>query len=134
MFGVVTHREEEDIAGEELIRWHRLRCGKSEEIHAVMKDDLAGGRLPSGKLGAHAAWWGIMVLALNLHSAFKPLALGGDWVHRRMKAVRFGLLHVAARVVVRARQLFVRAQARPALETMLAARQRILALASAPSG
>jgi hypothetical protein len=132
LFGVVTNRL--DLSGEELIRWHRQRCGKSEEIHAVMKDDLAGGRLPSGKFGPNAAWWGIMILALNLHSAIKQLALGGDWVRRRMKAVRFGLLNVAARVVIHARQVFVRLQAGSALDTMLAARQRILALARPPTG
>lgn len=132
LFGVVTNRME--LSGEELIRWHRQRCGKSEEVHAVMKDDLAGGRLPSGKFGGNAAWWGIMILALNLHSAFKQLALGTDWVHRRMKAVRFGLINIAARVVVHARQLLVRLQPGSALDTMLAARQRLLALASVPSG
>lgn len=132
LFGVVTNRW--DVAGEELIQWHRQRCGKSEEIHAVMKDDLAGGRLPSGKFGGNAAWWGIMILALNLHSAFKQLALRGDWVRRRMKAVRFGLLHIAGRVVAHARQLWVRIQPGEPLETMLAARQRLLALAGAPAG
>lgn len=132
LFGVVTNRLE--VSGEELIRWHRERCGKSEEVHAVMKDDLAGGRLPSGNFGANAAWWGIMILALNLHSALKQLALGGDWVRRRMKAVRFGLLHIAGRVIVHARQLCVRLQASAAFDTLLAARQRILALAGAPAG
>jgi hypothetical protein len=130
LFGVVTNRTE--LPGEEVIRWHRERCGKSEEIHAVMKDDLAGGRLPSGKFGGNAAWWGIMILALNLHSAFKQLALGGDWVRRRMKAVRFGLLNIAGRVVIHARQLVVKIQASEALDAILAARQRILALASGP--
>ena len=132
LFGVVTNRME--LSGEELIGWHRQRCGKREEVHAVMKDDLAGGRLPSGKFGGNAAWWGIMILALNLHSAFKQLALGGDWVRRRMKAVRFGLLHMAARVVVHARQVSVRLQPGRALDTMLAARRRLLALARAPTG
>jgi hypothetical protein len=33
-----------------------------------MKEDLAGGRLPSSRFGANAAWWGIMVLAFNLNS------------------------------------------------------------------
>ena len=132
LFGVVTNRL--NISGEELIRWHRERCGKSEEVHAVMKEDLAGGRLPSGKFGGNAAWWGIMILALNLHSAFKQLALGGDWVRRRMKAIRFGLLNVAARVVVHARQLSIRLQPGRALDTMLAARRRLLALARAPTG
>src|SRR5208337_3956162 len=50
LFGLVTNRA---LAGDELIRWQRERCGKSEEAHAVMKDDLAGGRLPSGLFGAN---------------------------------------------------------------------------------
>jgi hypothetical protein len=132
LFGVVTNRLE--MPGEELIGWHRERCGKSEEVHAVMKDDLAGGRLPSGKFGGNAAWWGIMILALNLHSAFKQLALGGDWVRRRMKAVRFGLLNMAGRVVAHARQILVRIPPGGALDTMLAARQRILGLVATPTG
>ena len=40
-------------------------CGKGEEVHGVLKDDLAGGRLPSGLFGANAAWWAIAVLAFN---------------------------------------------------------------------
>ena len=49
LFGLVTNRT---LPGDEVIRWQRERCGKSEEAHAVMKDDLAGGRLPSGLFGA----------------------------------------------------------------------------------
>ena len=45
LFGVVTNRT---LPGDDVIRWQRERCGKSEEAHAAMKDDLAGGRLPSG--------------------------------------------------------------------------------------
>ena len=37
----------------------------------MMKDDLAGGRLPSGLFGANAAWWAIMVLAHNLNALMK---------------------------------------------------------------
>ncbi|MEW6419484.1 MAG: hypothetical protein AB1480_15450 [Nitrospirota bacterium] len=37
------------------------RCGKSEEAHAAMKNDLAGGQFPSGDFGENAAWWWIMV-------------------------------------------------------------------------
>src|SRR5271166_3241799 len=76
LFGVVTNRT---LPGDALIRWQRERCGKSEEAHAVMKDDLAGGRLPSGLFGANAAWWAIMVLAHNLNAMMKRQVLGGDW-------------------------------------------------------
>jgi hypothetical protein len=56
VFGVVTNRT---AAGEEVIHWHRERCGKGEEVHSVMKSDLAGGQLPSGLFGVNAAWWAI---------------------------------------------------------------------------
>jgi hypothetical protein len=49
VFGIVTNM---DWQGEELIHWHHQRCGKSEEAHSVMKEDLAGGKLPSNDLGA----------------------------------------------------------------------------------
>ena len=56
LFGLVTNM---DWAGEKLIHWHRERCGKSEEAHSVMKEDLAGGKLPSDDFGENAAWWWI---------------------------------------------------------------------------
>jgi hypothetical protein len=86
LFGLVTNRT---LPGDDVIRWQRERCGKSEEAHAVMKDDLAGGRLPSGLFGANAAWWAIMVLAHNLNALMKHRVLGGDWAARRMKRCGF---------------------------------------------
>ncbi len=94
VFGVVTNR---DLARDELIRWYRQRCGKSEEAHGVMKEDLAAGKLPSGLFGANAAWWPIAVLAFNLNSAIKRLALGRQWVSKRMKAVRFAFISLPGR-------------------------------------
>jgi hypothetical protein len=130
--GVVTTL---DWGGEAVIQWLRERCGKSEEAHAAMKEDLAGGKLPSGDFGENAAWWWIMVLAFNLNAAMKRLVLGQGWVSKRMKAVRFGLIHLPARVVEHARQLWVRLGAgHPALGLFLAARSRILALAQGPAG
>jgi len=35
-------------SGDQVIWWLRARCGKSEEVHSVLKSDLAGGQLPSG--------------------------------------------------------------------------------------
>jgi hypothetical protein len=103
--GIVTNRT---CAADELIWWYRGRCGKSEEAHSVMKEDLTGGRFPSGLFGANAAWWQIMILAFNLHSAMKRLILGGAWVNRRLKAIRFWLINVPGRVLSHARSLIVR--------------------------
>lgn len=121
--------------GEAVIHWLRERCGKSEEAHAVMKEDLAGGKLPSGSFGENAAWWWIMVLALNLNAAMKQLVLGPGWVNKRMKAIRFALIHLPARVLEHARQLRVRLWAgHPSWALLLAARSQILALAQGPPG
>jgi len=64
-----------DWNGEDLIHWQHERCGKSEEAYSIMKNDLAGGKLPSGNFGANAAWWWIMILTLNLNEAMKRLVL-----------------------------------------------------------
>lgn len=132
VFGIVTDM---DWEGEELIHWLHKRCGKSEEAHAVMKEDLAGGRLPSGDFGENAAWWWTMVLALNLNAAMKGLVLGGSWVSKRMKAIRFHLINLPGRVLERSRRLIVRlGKGHPSLGVLLEARERINHLALEPSG
>ena len=128
--GVVTNR---DLPGDELIRWYRQRCGKGEEVHGVLKEDLAGGRLPSRLFGANAAWWAITVLAFNLNSALKQLALGGEWVSKRLKALRFGLISIAGRVVRHARTLIINlSRGHPSYSLLVRARRRIMALANGP--
>ena len=127
LHGIVTNRLEMD--GGDLILWHWERCGKSEEAHAVMKDDLAGGRVPSGHFGGNAAWWAIMILAFNLSSAMKHLILGGAWAKSRLKAIRFNLICIAGRVIEHSRQLLLRvSKCHPALATLRQIRQRILQL------
>ena len=94
-----------------------------------MKEDLAGGKLPSSDFGENAAWWGIMILAFNLNSAMKQLALKGSWVAKRMKALRFSLIGLPGRVMNHARGLIIRlAKNHPSLEVFLNARQRIMEL------
>ena len=125
--GIVTNR---DIDGNELVRWYRERCGKSEEVHAVMKDDLAGGKLPSGDFGENAAWWGIMILALNLNAAMKQLVLPQSWRRKRLKAIRFGLINLAGQVRERSRQLqILLSPKQPAYDLLRQIRARIMFLA-----
>lgn len=125
--GIVTNRSQD---GNALIQWYRQRCGKSEEVHAVMKEDLAGGTLPSGDFGENAAWWGIMLLALNLNAAMKRLVLPASWRRKRFKALRFGLIHLAGQVRERSRQLQILLSPRqPALTLLRQVRERIANLA-----
>jgi hypothetical protein len=133
LFGVVTNRL--TMPGDALIHWHRERCGMSEKAHAVMKDDLAGGKMPSAYFGVNAAWWTIMIIAMNLNTTMKRLVLGAQWATRRMKAIRVHLIALPGQVMMHARQLIVRLGAgHPSNDLLLRVRQGILALAAVPSG
>lgn len=130
--GVVTNRT---LPGGELVRWHRQRCGKSEETHGVIKEDLAGGQLPSGKFGVNAAWWGIAVLAFNLNSIMKRMVLKGEWAKKRLKAIRYAFIHLPGRIIHHARQLIIRlTSGHPSNSLLLEVRRTLLHLAFEPSG
>jgi len=98
-----------------------------------MKEDLAGGYLPSSLFGANAAWWWIMILAFNLNSAMKRLVLKA--ASKRMKALRFSLINLPGRIMEHARGITIRiVKGHPSLEVLVKARQTIMELAYAPSG
>lgn len=132
LFGLVTNMNWE---GGQLIDWQHERCGKSEEAHKVMKEDLAGGQLPSGDFGENAAWWWVMVLSLNLNVALKRLVLGSSWESKRMKALRLGLIHLPGRILNRCRQLRVRLGKHcSAYALLIEARRKIAQWAPSPGG
>lgn len=121
-----------DWEGGRLIGFAYERCGKSEEAHAVVKNDLMGGRLPSGNFGENGAWWWINILTFNLHTAMKKI-LGTSWITKRMKAIRFSLISLPGRIISHARELVIRlVKGHPSLVLLIEARQRIMRLA--PSG
>jgi hypothetical protein len=124
--GIVTNM---DWAGEKLVHWLHERCGKSEEAHAALKNDLAGGRLPAQRFGANAAWWWMSVLAHNLNAIMKQHVLGTGWVAKRMKAIRFSLINLPGRVMEKARRLIIRLAESPMAQLLMEARCRILELA-----
>lgn len=132
VFGIVTNM---DWDGQDLIAWHYERCGRSEQAHSVMKEDLAGGKLPSGSFGENAAWWWMMILAFNLNAALKVLVLGKDWVWKRMKAIRFSLINIPARIIERSRQLSLRLNTGdPAYRWLVWIRAKIATLRPLPCG
>ncbi len=132
LFGTVTNM---DWDGEELIHWQRKRCGKSEEVHSVMKEDLAGGKFPSGDFGENAAWWWMMILALNLNQVMKRLVLGKKWVSKRLKAIRFSLINLPGRVIERSRRLIIRlSKNHSSFDWLVEIRSKIAGLVPEPSG
>jgi hypothetical protein len=126
LFGVVTNR---DLVGDKLIWLSRERCGKREEMHAIMKNDLAGGHLPSAYFAANAPWWAIMILAFNLNSLMKHLPLPEDWESKRLKALRFGFINLPGREVNHFWQLIIRLSgSHTAYPILLEVRRRLRAL------
>lgn len=137
VFGIVTNIKYTDMNGESIIHWLHERCGKSEEVHAVMKDDLAGGKLPSADFGVNAAWWWIMIIALNLNTMMKNLALDPCMETKRMKAIRFSIINIPGRVLDRSRSLILRlSKGHPSYDIFIEARRKIALLngAWAPPG
>jgi hypothetical protein len=105
---IVSNR---NIEGSQIISWYYKRCGHSEEVHSILKTDLAGGVLPSNNFHANALWWWIAIMAYNIHSAFKSLCCGKSWLTSRLKRMRFHIICIPGRVVERGRQLFIRLDA-----------------------
>ena len=126
IFGIVTNITSKDMNGGDLINWLNKRCGKSEAVHAVMKDDLAGGTLPSGSFGENAAWWSMMIIALNLNVIMKKLALSSDLIKCRMKAIRYSIISIPGRIIKRSHCLFLRlSKNHPASDLLIEARRKI---------
>ena len=108
VFGIVSNIKEDKMDGEALITWLHERCGKSEEAHSVMKEDLAGGKFPMQQFGANAAWWWIMILALNLNAIMKKLAFEPSMKNARMKRIRFTIINIPGQIIERGSKLFIK--------------------------
>jgi len=135
VFGIVSNIPAKAQSGEDLIHWLHKRCGKSEEVPSIMKKDLAGGTLPSGDFGENAAWWWMMILALNLNQMLKRVALEPKMGTKRMKAIRFSIINVPGRILKRSRELILRlSKGHPCFNVLVDARKRIALLDGLPSG
>ena len=72
-----------------------------------------------------------MILAYNLNALMKRLVLGGSWVNKRMKAIRFSIINIVARVIEHSRQLTVRISGNhPSGNLLIDMRRRIFHLAA----
>ena len=126
-FAVCTNM---DWQGDRLLRWHREKQGTVEHAHGVLKNDLGGGCLPTGKFGSNAAWWRLNVLAHNLLELLKTSALPESLASARPKTLRFQLLTLPGRLVHHARAWILKISAVfPLASAFVAARERLAQLA-----
>ena len=105
-FAVVTNIREWKAA--RLIEWHREKAGTIEGVHDVLKNELAAGVMPSKYFGTNAAWLRLAVVAHNVMTALKWLALPAELLTARPKRLRFLIFNTAGRVVHHARRVVLR--------------------------
>ena len=101
-FAVLSNRGE--LKAARLMEWHREKAGTLEFVHAVIKNDLGGGVLPSKHFGANAAWLRLAVISHNVLTALKRLALPAELLRARPKRLRFLLFNTPGRLVHHARR------------------------------
>jgi hypothetical protein len=118
--------------GERLLRWQRERCGTVEKVVDVLKNDLATGSVPCKRFFADAAWFRLNVLAYNVLAVMKRQRFPLSWWTYRLKALRFHLLNVAARVIVHGRRIYLKmANGHPTFPLYQEARKKLLIFSSA---
>ena len=120
LFGVASNIEDgadgepfglaagEKMDGRAIIEWQRKRCGKSEEVHHIVKEELAGGHVPSKYFGANAAWFNAAALAFNLHTILKLFFLPGEYRKSRPRTLRFLLYTMAGKIVNHGRRIVLK--------------------------
>jgi hypothetical protein len=128
VFGIVTNKQEEE--GSKIVEFHHGRCGKSEEIHLILKDELGGGHVTSGKSGTEAVWWNIAIMSLSLLNLFKRNFLPEESHSYRPKAMRYAFFVMVGRFVNHARKtvLKVYSTAKKVIEWYNYARDRLMGL------
>jgi hypothetical protein len=84
------------------------KAGTIEGVHDVLKNELAAGVMPSKYFGTNAAWLRLAVIAHNVLTALKRLALPAELLTVRPKRLRFLIFNTPGRLVHHARRLVLR--------------------------
>jgi hypothetical protein len=124
-----------DQSGEEVIRWHRERCGSIERVFRVLSNDQAARMLPPSTYGGKAAWYRFNVILFNLVQALRLLTFPEELKHRELKGLRLKLIDVAGTVVRKARGFVVKIlRTNPALSLIEHVRECLATIARAVRG
>ncbi len=105
-FAVLSKRWE--LTPGRLIQWHREKAGTIQAVHDVLKNELSAGVMPSKYFGANAAWLRLAVIAHNVLTALKRIALPAEFLRARPKRLRLLLINTAGRIVQHARRTILR--------------------------
>jgi len=84
--------------GARLLQWHREKAGTVEHVHDEVKNGLGGGHMPSQHFQANAAWFKLALMAYNVVSAIRGLALEPEARNVRLKKFRLLVVNLAGRM------------------------------------
>ncbi len=87
-----------DWDGGRLLQWHREKAGTVEHVHDEVKNGLGGGHVPSQHFNANAVWFKLALLAYNVVSAIRRLALGAEERDVRLKQFRLRVVRLGGRM------------------------------------
>jgi hypothetical protein len=91
----------------EVIRWHNGRSN-SENYNKELKNGFSLNHVPCGDFNGNAVWFGIAILAYNLFIASKIFLFPESWRRKTIRTIRYEFIHIAGKVLTRARQLILR--------------------------
>jgi hypothetical protein len=131
---VVSNREEQ-LPGDDLIRWHRKKAGTIELLHDVSKNELGAKVPPSAKFGANAAWYRFTLLTLNVLTAMKLHALADSLNKARPKRLRYTVFTLPGKLSCHSKKLIVTVgQRAEQLAGLITARAKLATVATLFAG
>ena len=74
----------------------------------MLKNELAAGVMPCGRFGANAAWLRFAVMAHNVLTGLKRIAMKPEWLRVRPKRLRFQVFLSPGKLVHHARQILLK--------------------------
>jgi len=84
--------------GDRLLAWQREKAGTIEHVHDEVKNALGGGHMPCQHFNVNAAWFKLALLAYNVVSALRRLALSAAERTVRLKKFRLLVINLAGRM------------------------------------
>lgn len=91
-----------------LLEWQREKAGSIEALHDVLKNELAAGVMPCGRFGANAAWLRLAVMAHNVLTGLKRIALKPELLRARPKRLRYQIFCSPGKLVHHARHVLLK--------------------------
>lgn len=102
---MVTNDLSEDTNA--LIHEHRGRCGTVEYAHSQIKGQCGMNIMPSGKFEVNAAWFSLGILAHNVIRYMQKNVYPEEYRKMEIQTIRFKLIRVVAKLINRARSVFI---------------------------